>query len=228
MDEMKHSTNYTSLLIHQSKYLDNVEEVIYKIKDVYDTDKCEKMTEVEHSKQRISGTFNFRPIETNFNTYAYGLLVSLFKTRLIPIDIDRPITIDDRDHIIQLLSKIEVIDGIDLVHSSPEHSHLYIGLNVHTNISNFLMNFPVSMCSNYRTQFLFKGAQIIRVSEKFMRSDPACPYFKCSAIKPIECIRYNKDRELIAYKNNQILPPLISIKTNTPNNQSKKTIKLRD
>lgn len=222
----KIATDSTSLLIHQSKYLDNIEEVAYKIRDNYIISNCYKLIKLEHYKHRLSGSFDLNPTDVGFDYWAYGLLVSLFRTRLLPIDIDEIITPAIYNRLLERLSMMRTVDGIDLIESSGNRYHLYIGLNQHANVSKLIRTLPCPMCNKYVNTFLQKGAQIIRVSSKFVSTENRrC--FNGNHRRPIESVRFNKNREAIIYNAPRILPPITSSKTTLPSARTKKNIKLR-
>lgn len=202
--DIDESHKYTSLMVHQDKYLDGCSCVLYELHLGYEEirDHINQIVEVDLSKYRVSGTFSYelKDLKDTFRESAFGIMFNPFTTRFIALDYDVDIG-NEFTTLIKLCSKCPEIDGLDLITSSKGRSHIHIGFNRRINALSIFRR-RRKICSGYTTRLGQTGAQTIRVSEKFIGSH------KGPTILPVSSVRFDKNRKPFFYPGKRILPPV--------------------
>jgi hypothetical protein len=162
-----------NLIYHSEKYKNWFSEILY-----YSTSQSyresKELFEVEHSNYRIEGN-SFRHINTNYKEYryyAFGILVPILSTRILPIDIDM-IPIDRIQELTLKINTIPEIEQLDLLISSTGGSisqrnyHIILGFTKDINGHELLRSLNTSICKGYMRCATENKALVLRTSQKF-------------------------------------------------------------
>ena len=173
-------------LYHDSEYKHSFREIVYYSKtknntSVYDykSTPC-RYDLVDHKDFRIDDTrFKEPPFEYEDSNYiAYGILINIYNTRILPIDID----IHNLENIIkntELLLKDDRFTGADIIISSQNRWHVMVGIKEFSNIRHILPFIP-NICHGYVKCCQDRREAVLRVSQKFLKdkqSEPPIYYY---------------------------------------------------
>jgi hypothetical protein len=180
---MNESNNLQVLpFYHDPEYKSSFREVIYfgKIKNnrsVYDYIPTPCIYDlVDHKDFRVEGTRFKEPTTEIFgdNDYlAFGILINIYNTRILPIDIDKnsgAVTIKN----IELLLQDDRFTGADIINSSADNWHVMVGIKEFTNIRHILPFIP-NICQGYVSCCRDRREAVLRVSQKFFKNNQGEP-----------------------------------------------------
>lgn len=171
---------------------------------------------IEHSKYRVTGTrFNEPPISmpSGFDFIAFAIMINLYNTRLLPIDIDNCLGADIVINTQNLLEDERFI-GADIINSSKNNWHVIVGIKEPMNVRHILQFFP-KVCKGYIACCNDRREAVLRVSRKFPSKDTSSPQY-------VYAFRKDKDNTPIAY--NDFSFPDTGIEDTE---EKKKTVRLR-
>jgi hypothetical protein len=146
---------------------------------------------------------------------AFGILVNVYNTKILPIDLDNKSFSKAKD-LIDILLKNNNIIATDLIQSSKENWHILIGLKEYMNIRHIIGAIP-GICHGFAGCVQSRREAVLRVSQKFFRDDSESK----DIINYVELIRKDIDGNPVSVDINFPKPNVEEIPI-------KRTIKLRD
>ena len=163
-------------IYHDPTYHSSFKEVLYfgvsRKKSPYEYKPKPCVYELlDHSNYRIKGSIFREPDSQMFVDHdfmAFGIMINLYFTRILPIDIDKcdlTKVIDD----IKILIKDDRITGADIINTSGNNWHVHVGLNEFMNVRHILPFIP-HICSGYVNCCNDRREAVLRVSQKFYKS----------------------------------------------------------
>lgn len=154
---------------------------------------------------------HFEPLKNINEPHAYGILTSIYNTRLLPLDIDQS---PDGDKVLATwvtrLKEYETITDIDIVATSyidgePVAWHVYAGLDEPRDISSFYTNLPFGLCTGFINCAIRNHEVVTRVSRKFNMEHGS---FLSTLPKWTEGWTRNGEKEWIKLPSFQLIAPL--------------------
>lgn len=187
----------TTALMYNHNYRIGVREIIYQHRSMYKG--YNEMLMLEH---KLFSYTDRGIIEWGKgSTIAAGLLVDLYRTNLIPIDVDA-----EEDYVMDaLVKKIKhpEVEAIDLLGTGRHnHWHIYIGLREPKNIEGVINSPGFRPCKGFQKISLDLGEAVIRTSPKWnIQQDGSVVPSISSSITPRRIMR--KEDEIMVDKSHQ-------------------------
>ena len=174
-------------------YSDSIKQIVYlsNIDEFYNRIPYRKTTLVNFNDFREKELlFNeFPPAENELlhdgsNFYAYGIMINPLKSNLIGLDFDN-VSYNNLTGLIQAFAfkYIDFIRQIDIISTSLNNYHVYIGLEDTFKINEIINTFP-NVCVGYKSFSNNNIENVLRVSQKFYgKSRISLPEVKVIIVK---------------------------------------------